>query len=311
MKIIKKRIYSLNNNLPKNFFGKTIIPAIILDANLDKKTIVNLGFTETMAIGERILPMPVGPVSKFNSDGREIPDKTKSKETKYREIEWCWDQWAGRDRTERVCDFRMVPYKRWQRIFIDPPAIELTIAKRENDKIYITTPNTIVSEKDQTDALHKINLILDIFGACDVLDENQAPIINTTKNLNWTILPSGKRPWLEQKKLIQPFIDLVKNRQVKPVVESRFEDINKLQPEFTAVGNQGFSGYIVFGFPVKNIYILESAFYGNAIYVFSENWENLSRKTKAEIINASLQVDRITHNGERTNWLKKLRDLLK
>lgn len=271
MKIIKKRIRRLGNNLPKNALDKVAIPGIILDGNADRARIVALGFSNGMEVGETILPTPVGPVSQFNSEGREVPNKTKPKETRYREIEWCWEQWAGYGQTKTVCDFRLVPYERWQRDFISPPSVELTISKKEGTKVYITVPPVALTEENEKSAVHAINLILEIFRSCEILDENQVPVVQTTRSLNWTILPPGRRPWSEQKKILQPLIDLVKDKRERPVVASRFEDINKLQPEFTASGNQGFSGYIVFGFPDKNVYILESAFYGNAIYIFNED----------------------------------------
>lgn len=311
MKIIKKRINKLENNFPSKIWGTNIIPAVILDIDKDQSLIKKIGFSDNMNVGESVLPMSFGSVTKFNSEGRELPDKTKLMETKYREIEWCWNQWAGRGKTKRVCDNRLVPYERYQRIFINPPSVELKISKKENGKIYITTGHIIVSEKNKKPVIHVINLLLEIFNFCDILDGQQIPIVATTKTLNWTILPSGKKPWEDQKKLVQPVLDLIKDKRVRPVVAARFEDINNFSPEFTAIGNQGFSGYIVFGFPQKNIYILESAFYGNAIYVFNEKWEEISKKTKADIITNKLQIDRITHGGERVNWLDKLKELLK
>ena len=136
------------------------------------------------------------------------------------------------------------------------------------------------------------------------------PIVKTTFKLNWDILPKGVRPWSKQKTLLKPFLDNVKDKRQKPVYDSRFEDINNLKPDFTAIGKNGFNGYVIFGFSDKDIYILESAFYGNAIYVFSENWKELSQKTKAEIINNDLQIERITHNGEKNNWLEKIKEIL-
>ena len=55
---------------------------------------------------------------------------------------------------------------------------------------------------------------------------------------------------------------------------------------------------------------MESIFYGNAIYVFDENWKKLSQKTKAEILKNNLQVERITHNGQRKNWIGKIKEIL-
>lgn len=311
MKIIKKRIRTLENNLPRSLFGKVFIPAIIFDISTDREKIISLGFSERMEVGETILPAAVGSVSLFNSEGREIPDKTKPKETRYREIEWCWKQWAGYRQTETVCDFRLVPYKRWQRVVVDPPSVELSISKKVGNKIFISAPATSFSDETEKDAVHKINLLLELCGSCEILDDNQIPIMKVTKSLNWNILPQGKRPWIEQKKLLKPLLDLITDKRANPVIQSRFEDINRLNPEFTAIGNQGFNGYIVFGFPEKSTYVFESAFYGNAIYVFNEDWESLSKKTKAEILNAKLQIDRITHNGERANWLKRLGEILK
>lgn len=311
MKITKKKILRLKNNLPQNFTGKIFIPAIILDLKDNKSKLLGLGFSEKFEVGETLLPAPLGPVTKFNALGKEIPDKTKPKETRYREIQWCWEQWAGRGHTKTICDNRLVPYKRWQRVFFAPPSVELTISQSKDGIITLVTPKTTFSKETEEDAVHKINLFLEIFGSCDILDENESPLVKTTKSLNWTILPLGKRPWVEQKKFLKPLLDLITDKRSIPVLQSRLEDVNSLNPEFSAIGNQGFNGYVIFGFPEKNIYVLESAFYGNAIYIFNENWEDLSKKSKAEIIQGNLQIDRITHTGERTNWLEKIQGLLK
>jgi len=310
MKIAKKKILKLNNNLPKSAFGKTFIPAVILNIDENKDKLSKLGFSENLEIGETLLPAPIGPTTRFNALGKEVPDKTKPKETRYREIEWCWEQWAGYGRTETVCDNRLVPYERWQRIFFAPPSIELTISQNKDGLITLTAPKSKFMKENESDAVHKINIFLEIFGVCEILDKNQVPLVKTTKSLNWTILPPGKRPWSEQKKFLKPLLDLITDKRSNPVLQSRLEDVNSLNPEFTAIGNQGFSGYVIFGFPKKNIYILESAFYGNAIYAFNDNWEDLSKKTKAEIIQGKLQIDRITHNGERTNWMERIKELL-
>lgn len=311
MKIIKKRIRSLKKNLPQYLSDSFFIPSITLDINSSRNKFLQLGFSNNLNIGETLLPASIGPITRFNSLGRETPDKTKPKEIKYREIEWCWEQWAGYNRTKKVCDNRLVPYERWPRILYIPPSIQLTISKNENGIVTVVAPRTKYHKEYEKDAVHKINLFLEIFNMCEILDENQLPIIKTTKSLNWTILPLGKKPWLEQKNLLKPLLDLVTDNRSRPVVQSRLEDINSLNPEFTAIGNQGFSGYVIFGFPEKNIYILESAFYGNAIYVFNNKWEDLSKKTKAEIIQNNLQIDRITHNGKRVDWMDQVKKLLK
>lgn len=311
MIINKKRIKSIKNNIPANILGKIVIPGIVLDIHKDFDKLTKIGFTPKLEVGESLLPLSIGPITRFNSNGKEIIDRTKPKEKRSREIEWCWNQWVGRGKTKKVCDFRVVTYERWTRILIDPPSIEIKISKKEEGKIYITTPSISLSKINYEKAVNQINVILEVFGSCYIMSENLVPEIVPTKKLNWDILPAGKRPWGKQRELLKPILSIIKDKRSIPVVESRLENVNNFGPEFTAIGNQGFKGYIVFGFPKQNMYILESALYGNAIYVFNEKWEELSKKTKVEIIHNKLQIERITHNGEKLNWINRLEKLLK
>ncbi|MBL7819462.1 MAG: hypothetical protein JNL65_02525 [Saprospiraceae bacterium] len=308
--ITKKRIRKLRKNIRNELFETEILPSVILNEKSNKNLILSLGFTRSMEIGESLLPASIGPVSKFNSEGKGIPDKSKPKETAYREIEWCWEQWAGQGRSERVCQNKLVPYKRWPRIFIEPPSIEIVITKKEHGNIYISTPPILASIENEIQVVHQINLLLELFSHCHILTNDLVPALIPNKRLNWNIFPPGKRPWSEQKALLRPLLESIKESRIIPVIESRLEDINHLDPDFTACGTNGFHGYIVFGFTSKNIFILESALYGNAIYVFNNNWEALSKLTKAEILRNNAQIERITHNGKRANWLDRIRKLL-
>jgi len=98
------------------------------------------------------------------------------------------------------------------------------------------------------------------------------------------------------------------NKQKQVVIEYRLKAITKFNPEFSAIGRAGFRGYLIFGFPEKNIYALESLFTGNATYIFEKNWEYLSKLTKAEILQENLQKDRIIH---REKWDRHINNLLK
>jgi hypothetical protein len=51
---------------------------------------------------------------------------------------------------------------------------------------------------------------------------------------------------------------------------------------------------------------MENVIYGNATYVFENEWERYSQMTKAEIINQSLQKLRIEHHAGWENQIKKL-----
>jgi len=150
-------------------------------------------------------------------------------------------------------------------------------------------------------------LFLEIFGECTILRENLENIIRAPiRKLNWTVLPKGKMPWEQLKSKIKPIVKEAPPGN-QPIIWSRFESINRFNPNFVAIGQAGFRGYIILGFPEKNIYVCECIFTGNATYVFEQNWEKLTQLTKAEILNEKLQKDRIIHWD---NWREKINNLL-
>ena len=64
----------------------------------------------------------------------------------------------------------------------------------------------------------------------------------------------------------------------------------------------------MFGYPDKNLYVLESYYPNNATYIFSKDWENISKCSKAEILNGNLQEHRFIHNN---NWNESIKQILK
>lgn len=307
MKITKKRIRNLEANIGHIKRGTKLMIGV-RDIGKYQSTLKRIGFTEKLGIGESLLPpSSFGPVSRFNANGRYIKHRDLPMETAYTTVEWHWTEWHGPYREERS-RFVDRPYKRYPRTFVPPPSIEMTILKTTKGESIIVSPS-IEYVKDRASLLkHTINLFLEIFGECQFFTEDLDEIIKVTiKKLNWTILPRGRRPWPQLRKEIQPVIGNL-SKDKRRVAEHRIETINKYSPDFAAVGEAGFRGYIVLGFSGKNTYILESPYYGNATYVFNERWEELSKKTKAEILDRDLQTDRIVH---REGWENRVDDLFK
>lgn len=106
---------------------------------------------------------------------------------------------------------------------------------------------------------------------------------------------------------VEPFVRR-QPRGNQPIIRARLQEVNKYKPEFVAVGQAGFDGYVIFGFPKKNLYVLESVHPDNATYVFEDEWQRLSQMTKAEILNHDLQKERIIH---RAGWPARIRRLLR
>lgn len=304
MIIRKTRINNLERYLPEKLSGKKFVVATSVNDKEELK-LKKLGF-DKLDLGEIVLPKPIGPVSRFNANGKIIKHKDQPMVTAYRQAEWTWQEWRGRyDSVERsrIVD---IPYKRYPRSFVEPPSIELIIAKDANGEKVICTTEVKYLQESNEDLKHRINLFLELFGECMVLDSKLDKIsIPQVKRVNWTILPKGERPWEEVKKDVESIVRRTKPMKQK-VVYARLETIEKFKPDFVAIGRGGFQGYLVFGFSNEALYVLESVYTGNATYVFDKNWEELSRLTKAEILNDSLQKDRLIH---REGWNEQIKAL--
>ncbi len=273
------------------------------------KILKRIGFTFPISNGDTLLPSAMlGPISKYNAEGTFIIHKDKPLETHYRQAIWKWKQWAGRNQTierEKIVD---IPYKRYPRTFVSPPSIEFTIKIASNHDLLLVTPTIQFLFENEDIIKHVINLFLEIFGECEIFTGDLERIKPTKiRRLNWEVLPQGKMPWTKVKKHVQNIVDDAPEGN-QPIIRDRFETINNYQPNFMAIGKAGFRGYVVFGFINNNIFVLESIYEGNATYIFNQNWESLSQLTKAEILNANLQEDRIIH---RKSWPNKIHKLLK
>lgn len=306
MIIRKKRIRSLGRNLKGVRNGQEIVVALP-DASRHKSRLTQAGFSKSLAAGETVLPTPVGPVSAFNANGKYNIHKDKPKETAYRQQEWTWYEFHGRyDRIEKskIVD---VPYERYPRTFVEPPSIEISLATNPSGQLIAVSPGYTVAKKNEESIVHVINLFLELFGECQILDTSlNAAIQAPLKRLNWEVLPKGKWPWTK----LSPMVKRVVNKQPdgnQKVINARLQTISDHSPEFVAVGHAGFEGYLVFGFTKKSLYILESTEVNNATYILENDWETLSGLTKAELLRASLHKDRVIH---RENWFGRMNSIL-
>lgn len=265
-----------------------------------------IGFLPELNAGDTVLPKVIGAVSRRNADGDFIVHKDKEKETCSRMIEWSYKQWSGRGETTDAVASTVVSYKRFPRTIIPPQSIEMIVAK-SNEEIIIISPEIKFNQENENSVIHIVNLFLEVFGECEVLDTKNNPIlIPKVIKLNWEVLPIGKMPWGKRKSQVTKFIDSAKGSN-KRVIERRLETINNYSPDFTAIGNAGFNGYVIYGFLNKNIYVLESIYVNNATYVLEDNWESISQLTKAEILNNNLHKDRAIHAK---NWYEKIATIL-
>jgi hypothetical protein len=254
-----------------------------------------------------VLPSPIGPISDFNASGKDIVHKDQDMETVYRQSEWKWNEFRGRDNTVEMSKIVDVPYKRYPRTFIKPPSIELRLSTDNNGNLLVISPTLEYKKENENVLLHVVNLFLEIFNICEIRNNKLESIIKSpVKRLNWEILPKGRQPWEKLKVILDEFRESTAEGN-KAVIDKRFESINIHNPDFVALGKAGFSGYVVFGFSDKNLFMLESNQTNNATYIFEDNWEHLSALSKAEILSKNLHKDRIIH---REGWFNEINRVL-
>jgi hypothetical protein len=306
MRIQQRRVRNLKKHLPGIDQGDHVVIALIDPKHrLDRLREVGLG--DGLTLGDSVLPARIGPVSRFNAEGRWEVHRDRPKETVTRQSEWTWEQWAGRGLTETHSKIVDIPYQRYPRTLIPPPSVEISVAEDGAGREIVRTPEITFLPENEDALKHQVNLFLELFGECEVLSGDLEPrLAPELRRLNWRILPPGKHPWSKLRRVLKPVLDEAK-RGNRPVVSHRLEFLGGFDPEFAAVGLGGFSGYTVFGFPEIETFVVESAHYGNATYVFGEDWARLSQMTKAEIIEGGLHRERIIH---RVGWEGEMRRVL-
>jgi hypothetical protein len=305
--IIKaKRIRSLKLHLPGLRIGQQFIFGI---SNIERfqELLTRIGFTNILDPGESVLPSNIfGSVSRFNAEGGVIRHKNLPKEIVYHQREWHWKEWRGNS-SEEKSKLVDVPYKRYQITPVLPPSIELRVAAQKEFEKILISPAMTFDGSNQADLLHTINLLLEIFGECQLFHPNLEAIVSApVKHLNWTVLPQGRYPWSRIQPQVKESIDRAP-KGIQKIIENRLQTVNKYNPDFVAIGRAGFRGYMIFGFSSKNSFVLESIRYGNATYFLGEEWEKLCVLTKAEILSDRLHKERVIHH---TGWNKQMHKLL-
>lgn len=272
-----------------------------------EEKLLQAGFSQDLESGETILPAAVGTISSFNAEGKYDVHKGQPKETAYRLGEWKWQEFRGRYDSVEKSKIVEIPYKRYPRTFVDPPSVELSIVQTDDGEKLLRSPAHHFVEAEDEALIHVINLFLEHFGECELLREDLTPVAPARLiRLNWEVLPQGRMPWARLQRHLLPIVDRQPQGN-RVVIDKRHEAINAFDPEFVAVGQGGFDGYVVFGFPAKRLYILESTQINNATYVLDRDWEDLSSMTKADLLNHDLHRERIIH---RENWFSEMHRVL-
>lgn len=307
MRISKHRIHNVENYLAAVPDGGSFRVTVHVSSDLLPR-LAKAGFPRAPESGMTIMPAIVGPISRFNADGGWQVHRDRPKESRYiRTVWWTWLQWAGRDQVEEHEDSRDIFRDCYQRDRIEPPSAELTYQQHEGHG-YVVSEILRKNNANLQRAKHVINLFLEMFGICEVLDLDLTQFPDPTiRKVNWRMLPPGEYPWQRLEQHVREYHGSRSAGDLL-VIEERQQTIKGHKPDLLYVGEGGFADYIAYVFKDRGIVIMESIRRDNAIYIFGKNWAQASKLTKAEVLSNQHHLARIIHAK---GWKERLSELLK
>ena len=189
----------------------------------------------------------------------------------------------------------------YPKVEIPASNIEFLLTKNNSGESFILA--NINSKTDKQIVKQTINMFLEIFGFCEIFNEDLdlVDIHNKIKRCNWELLPPGVRA------ITLTSANKEKNNKKRPDYNQlRLDTLNSYEPIEIFVGSGGFTGYHAFVF--ENICFLENAYYGNATYVVpKDKWKELSQLSKQEVLATSDVIDKVNHTKE---WFDKIDALM-
>ena len=250
-----------------------------------------------------------GKFSRWNVEGKECKRKDLPKETFYTHVELPnWGDYSKGTHTVSV------PRERYPVDFLPPRKVALRIEllnEGSSSDIYLFrfVASEVLSRKDPRfhDRLFgSLNLLQENLGGCDVARSglSQEEYL-ATHRIAWEILPPGNKGEV----MVRLFSGRMYTSEEKAVAEDRYDFLLSLGAKGLIVGDTGLDRY--FGARLAdNLVVFENIEYGNAMYVMYDNWEQLSRKSRVELLTGRYgrEFDRVVHHGA---WQDKVRDLIR
>lgn len=264
------------------------------DVNRFTHLLREFGFEEGVSSGTTILPSKINKFALRNAEQFFTINKKLPKEEYIQTLYWTRTEWAGRGETREVTEFVDIKRLRYHRDWHNPYNVCFTILYDESGNVNIVSGAIKNDAENLPKLINTVNMLLSIFGECEICGQEEIRDVKRI-HLNWTLLPPGKYPWSDIERIITAR-SASRNKSEKTMMLRNCNKIYSCNPDFIAYGTAGFTGYVIFGFEAKDIYILESSIPNNATYVLSGDWKSISKLSKAEILNNSLHKARIIHN---------------
>ena len=297
---IPNNVLNKINSMECRYF-KVGIKLKIKKADIEKYRHLGIKVVDgNLICGSSILPSKMnGRYSKYNCEGRQIRRKDLPKIDKIFFGE-CYPY--GNTNSSKV------PYsytkKVWQVEEWIPQYLKINISVNTEFDGFSAffEVNTILDKQRQDfeeEVLFAINLMQENIGKYEIYPADAEPSeIAKWEYVNWEFLPPGKI----DEELVKKYFGKKSNQEQKEILE-RYNFMQSLSPICMISGTNYFSKY--FGAKFENeVVVLENTESGNAIYVFHQDWEELSKLSRSDLRKiSSAKVTRIVHLGD---WKKKL-----
>lgn len=256
------------------------------------------GMVNLADIGDKMLPIGIGPATRRNLQGKVLIHRSQPKEPYSVQVLWGRNQFCGRDETEWVEDYVTRSGFRYPRTQLPPENIELCLIENSKGERMIGTDVIDVSSESRW--ITAANVMLEIFGFTWAVNPADVDIpLMVTKRVNWRMLPKGKCPWNQLRSQLNIVVQTLRNDIHRNVALRKLEVIHRFNPDQVIVGLGGFNRYVAFCFPDRGFTLLESIEPNNATYLLaSSNWQELSKLSKGEILSEDRHMARIIHGSK-------------
>ena len=192
-----------------------------------------------------------------------------------------------------------IPREVYLRDFYPPKEVNLSIvviAKRAGGFLVKFAIDQVINRRTRNfeqELLYNLNLLQENVGAADVFpSESSLADYAATVHVDWRLLPPGSvdevmTAMLEGKPAVFA--------EQKGVMKDRITVMSRLKPEAFITGTDGFLRY--FGAKFGDDFVaFENVSYGNALYIIYEGWEELSRRSRIDLLSGDPdKFDRIIH----------------
>lgn len=249
--IRQRRIGALHTHLLGVARGSLVTPLLRdLDSRRDRLRAV--GFPTGGEVGQVVVPAVVGPCSLFNVAGRERPLPGRAKER----VALLWSGVVSeRGGAEDAHEVVRPTYRvRLPRESIPAPRVALDVVELASGEPAVATPAMRRGADDER-LRHSINLMLELFGECELMVDPPLRRGGVEEDLSWTFRAlHGASD--EADVLAAPRAYISPERRA--VADYRIAQVLGIGPDVVAIGRAGLGGLIVFGFRARGRVVVEN-----------------------------------------------------